>query len=160
MHISKLFNVTDKLLKQATVINDNLLVLEVSNQVMARNIVHALNYLAKNDDAGFHAIDLTQTNVCLIMDKKTVFGYLSWNECKNKATLRQVFIRREFRRKGYGTALINYWVNKYANLEIKNYFFVESPNYLTSNILVKLGHAYRDSKGIICSNNARFFSCG
>ena len=160
IHISKFFNVTSKLFKDAAALSDGLFVLAVSNQARARAIVHALNYLAKSDDAGFRGIDITETNACLIMDKKAVLGYLSWNECENKATLRQVFIRREFRRKGYGRVFVDFWVKKYADLEGKSYFFVESPNSLTGNILVKLGHAYRDSEGNLCGKNARFFSCG
>ncbi len=160
VHISKLFNFTNKLFKGAAVLPDELFVIVVSDQARAHAILHALNYLAKKDDAGFLSIDLTETNACLIMDKKTVLGYLSWNEVENKATLRQVFIRKEFRHKGYGTALLNFWVNRYANLDVKSYFFVESPNSLTGNILVKLGHAYRDSEGKLCGKNVRFFSCG
>ena len=84
-------------------------------------------------------------------------GFLVWTQIprrtrtKCRVVLNQIFVRKEFRGRGLGTALVREWVKRFVPNRVEK-FGVESPNASTRAILIRLGHAYRKDDKVICSN--------
>jgi GNAT superfamily N-acetyltransferase len=88
------------------------------------------------------------------MDTERFFGYVySTIDDDGTPVLRQIFVDESRRRSGVGTALIQYWAEKYAFPKVEK-FGIESPNYKSLGILEKLGYVRRDGDiaiGLRCS---------
>ncbi|WP_342304810.1 GNAT family N-acetyltransferase [Methanolobus sp. ZRKC5] len=113
-----------------------------------------LNVIAKTEDTSFRKLDLHVKNaeLYIITDEKIPAGYIFWNDFNDKKRcLRQIFIRKEFRKGGLGTQLIE----KTFEIESENTkFVIESPNEITSKILLNLGYIKEEGNmhvGVRCS---------
>lgn len=113
-----------------------------------------LNKLAKNEEHSFLTPDIENLNpkIYVLTHKGIPIGYAFWNDCFEGICLRQIFTRKEYRRKGFATNLME----KTVEIECgkKGEFYCESPNVKSQGILIKLGHAkVEDGKlvGIRCS---------
>ncbi|MFQ6071332.1 MAG: GNAT family N-acetyltransferase [Methanosarcinales archaeon] len=109
--------------------------------------------MAKKEDTGFLYIREKEQKAGLVFDikKQKHIGFIGWTEGEN-AILRQIFIVKDERLKGYGTKLLKFWVENFA-IKINNKFGVESPNEKSQKLLVKLGYAKIEGeyiKGIKC----------
>lgn len=109
---------------------------------------HTLNRKARRESGRsigiplFLKVNSRDFTVYLLYKGGEAIGYAAWNlDEDGTPTLRQIYIVPEERRKGYGAHLL---------LESKRLFndpptfYVESPNYATCCMLVKLGFAERD----------------
>lgn len=115
-----------------------------------------LSIIARSEDMSFCTLSFGKSNTrfYILTENEIPVGYIYWNDFSEKdkeRCLRQLFIREDFRRKGYATLL----VEKTSELESgDNKFVVESPNEITNKILVKLGIVKREEGqliGIKCS---------
>jgi hypothetical protein len=61
-----------------------------------------------------------------------------WTESET-AVMRQLFVVRDERRKGYASKLFTFWVQRYAK-RLNAQFGIEGPNEASTNLLLKLGH--------------------
>lgn len=99
-----------------------------------------LNIIAKNEYSAFKPYNLANnTKIYILAERGIPVGYVCWNdlsECNTKRCLRKLFIKKEYRRKGLGTLL----VERTVEIETKGEnFFVESPNRKSHKILLNLG---------------------
>lgn len=104
-----------------------------------------LNREAYEHDYGIGSYNLPPHKVHLVTDGKEAVGYLLW--CSNRTNdmvLRQLFIREPHRRKGIGSALVEYWWNDIASEwceeEEEDYYFIETPNDNMKRVIYELGH--------------------
>lgn len=88
-------------------------------------------------------------------DQKFV-AYLLWSDDrggqagKREPVLRQLFVRKEFRREGIGTAMVRTWADQFAfPIDVDGLFGVEDPNNDAQRILVKLGYAHIEGQTLV-----------
>ncbi len=91
-------------------------------------VLKIMQLMAKEEDTGFLYIGEKEQKAGLVFDveKEKYIGFLCWTENKH-AILRQIFVMKDERKKGYGTKLLKFWVENFAD-KISNKFGVESPN--------------------------------
>lgn len=84
----------------------------------------------------------------LFFDKKNMeyVGCIIWSEDKKNEmnVLRQIFVFKNKRMQGYGTQMMEYWINNYG-LNKYPFFGVETPNKHTYHILLKLGYVKEEN---------------
>ena len=141
------------IIDRAIKINDNISIIICENEkdFLALKFMQRMAYI---EGHSFLLINDKQ-NGGLVLDthKNTYIGYFVWTENKN-AIIRQIFIIKDKRNKGYGTTLVKFWVENIAD-KLSKEFGVDSPKEFTNEILVKLGYAnFEDEKrqirGIKC----------
>jgi len=116
-------------------------------------VLKIMQLMAKKEGTGFLYIREKGQKPGLVFDVKkgNYVGFVVWTENKH-AILRQIFIMKDERKKGYATNLLEFWVRNFAD-KINDKFGVESPNETSQKILVKLGYAKVEGeciKGIKC----------
>jgi hypothetical protein len=104
--------------------------------------------MAKKEDTGFLYIRENEQKAGLVFDdkKEKYVGFISWTENKNPI-LRQIFIIKDERRKGYATKVLTFWVDNFSD-KISDKFGVESPNEKSQNLLVRLRYAKIEGENI------------
>jgi len=128
-------------------------VVEARGQRLWRT-VHALNRKARIEQynsntfcAHFFRVNSRDFTVYLLYKGDEAVGYAAWNLHEDGTpTLRQLYIKPEERRKGYGAHLLLESKRLFSNDAPT--FYVESPNYATCCMLVKLGFAERDGNTV------------
>lgn len=106
-----------------------------------------LSLIAKKEYKSFLDLNLNKNNprMYILAEKGIPVGYAFWNDKGDERCLRQLFIREKFRRRNFGTLL----VEKTADVESKNkIFIVETPNEKSLGILLKLGYVRKNERGV------------
>lgn len=116
-------------------------------------VLRIMQLMAKKERTFFLYIREKEQKAGLVFDikKQKYIGFAVWTEGKN-AILRQIFVVKDKRLKGYGTKLLKFWVENFAE-KINDRFGLESPTGETLKILVKLGYGKNEGehiKGIKC----------
>ena len=116
-------------------------------------VLKIMQFMARKEGHSFLYIREDEQKAGLIFDiqRKKYIGYIVWTE-NRYAIARQIFIVKDERSKGYGSMLMKFWVDNFAN-KVGDKFGVESPNKFGQKILVKLGYAQIEGgslKGIKC----------
>ena len=139
-HISKIRAVKSDMLKRGQQITDDIYILYVKTK-WDRLALRYLNYMAMKEEQGFRVVPRRKVNSYLLLSKQKFIGYLAWSEEGRLPTMRQLFVVKEERCKGYATQLIQYFVEKQCPKPDKEgiYFCIESPNYASSRLFTKLG---------------------
>lgn len=97
------------------------------------------------------AFQRTEERVFVAVEDRQVLGYSRWNRHDGHPCIRQLFVKRDARRRGAGTRLIQIGAKKVAD-----FYFAESPNEASLPLLSKLGHLeVRENQ--IQSGKARVF---
>lgn len=115
---------------------------------------------AKLEDDGFRFNALHRR--MLFFDESGFLGYLFWSETRHEETgkkepvLRQIFVKKEFRKKGIATAAIQLWAERFA-FPLAAKFGVESPENDTIRILARLGYVERDDKNKFIATKCYWF---
>ncbi|HTR36222.1 MAG TPA: GNAT family N-acetyltransferase [Bryobacteraceae bacterium] len=109
--------------------------------------------LAEEEEQGFIYGSERERRTMLVGDGTSFFGYLFWSENRapsgaREPILRQLFVRKEFRERGVGTAMVQTWADRLAS-PLAERFGVESPNDHTLRMLVRLGYARRDGDSVV-----------
>lgn len=139
-------------------INDNLKIHIIDpNQRVHRLLAFQFKVIAKHEYSSFLNPNLCDSEnnpkMYVLTEREIPVGYIYWNDFDNNIRcFRQIFIRKKFRRKGFGTILTEKTVEIECGKEKK--FIVETPNEKSGGILLKLGYATEnDNKliGIRCS---------
>ena len=102
-------------------------------------IMKILQLLAKEEDTGFRYIDLEHQKAFLLFNEEKYLGFIVWTENKH-ATLRQIYVLSEERKKGYAEKMLKYWVENISD-KINKEFVVETPNAKSQSLLIKMGYA-------------------
>jgi predicted GNAT family acetyltransferase len=114
--------------------------------------VHTLNRKARIEQVNsntfyFFMVNSRNFTVYLLYKGDEAIGYAAWNQHEDGTpTLRQLYIKPEERRKGYGSYLLLESKRLFSN--DAPIFYVESPNYATCCMLVKLGFAEWDGNRV------------
>jgi len=115
-------------------------------------VIRMMQLFAMNDEPSFVKFRKDDLYGGILVDniRKLYIGYIVWSNIDNELRLNQIYIDRKYRKKGYASELIKFWLN--AFLEKGNSkFLVESPNRLTVNLLNKLGYLNnKDPSKITC----------
>jgi predicted acetyltransferase len=111
-------------------------------------ILKIMQLMAKKEDTGFLYIRENEQKAGLVFDdkKEKYVGFISWTENKNPI-LRQIFIIKDERRKGYATKVLTFWVDNFSD-KISDKFGIESPNEKSQNLLVRLRYAKIEGENI------------
>lgn len=121
-------------------------------------IYEEILHLAKEEEKGFLTIEIDRfkedlDRIYLITLNNLPIGYATWNDDLKK-TLRQIYIIKNYRHKGFGTALLRETVNYEAG---KGKFNIESPERELIPLLLKLGYVHEEN-GKITGNRVGFVS--
>ncbi|TAL39941.1 MAG: N-acetyltransferase, partial [Alphaproteobacteria bacterium] len=105
---------------------------------------------AKEEEGSFIYGDDAKRRTMVFFNDSGFLGYLFWSEVrdgtgKKEPVLRQLFVKKEFRRQGIGAAAVKLWAERFA-FPLASQFGVEAPSQDTIRILVKLGYLHRDDK--------------
>ncbi len=117
-------------------------------------IVRIMQLIAKTEDGRFMLVRKGDQAAALLLgsDQQKYLGFIVWHTEKAHATLHQIFIVPDERKKGLATRLIEYWVKEYAD-KISNTFGIEAPNDKALRLHAKLGHLKIDgdtATGVKC----------
>lgn len=114
--------------------------------------------IAKNEYSSFRRPNIHDINskIYVITEKGIPMGYAYWNDINDdERCFRQIYIRDQFRRKGFGTML----TEKTVEIESKNkIFIIESPNEKSQEILLKLGYVKKNN-GKLTGIKCKFIRC-
>lgn len=123
-------------------------------------ILNLMQLMAKLEGESFlYSKFGSSTHNGLFFDATTqkYLGLITWTEEEYKNApcliLRQIFIMENERKKGYGTKLLQFWVENYADNVNKDLFVIESPNEISQRLLIKLGYASKKNgelQGLKC----------
>lgn len=122
-------------------------------------VLRTLNLIARHEYDCFCSIQEYDKKAIIFIDNihNKYIGYVLWtddiyenddHENGNMAAIRQLFIVKEEQKKGHGTFIMKWWVEKIAD-KINDRFVVESPNKLSHKILHNLGYTQSTMEGII-----------
>ena len=103
-------------------------------------VLRVLQVLAKQEDHRFKFGEPSEFHsvLCLDSSRRSYIGFLIWTE-DGTAVLRQIFVVKGKRRKGYASAMVSYWVENFAN-KVADRFGIEEPNESAIKLHAKLGH--------------------
>ena len=141
VHISKILKPSRSMLKRSVQLSSGVYVLNVRT-FRDKCALRALNFEAVSEEMSFHRLPAKEMRVYLLLARAKLLGYLSWNALNthNLPTIRQLYVVKDERRKGYATALVQHFVEANCKVEANRIFLVEYPNELTTRLLVKLGY--------------------
>lgn len=119
--------------------------------ILVLRLMHYMSTKEENDSYeifGFRTFKKEEHKAGLILNssKDKYLGYILWSEKWSKGDepiLRQIYIFKEERGKGYGTLIFKYWVEKIAK-KVNKIFAIESPNSSTVSIISKLKYTDDD----------------
>jgi GNAT superfamily N-acetyltransferase len=118
-------------------------------------VTRMLFYLGKEEEGTFIFGDWKERKALVCMDGSNYVGYIFWSNSNRKTpVLRQIFVRKEWQRKGIGMAMARYWAENYG-FPFAERFGVESPNIKSLGLLEKLGYLELDRK----ANLVRYTKC-
>jgi len=117
--------------------------------------LYLLEFFSHNEKNGFLSFKSNYQNAILLYICDECIGYLIWTFKKSEhdgcPILRQIFIKKEHRKKGWGSVLIQKWHKIYITNGSK--FGVENPNHITFKILKNQEHIIKDN------NNLEYKDC-
>lgn len=93
----------------------------------------ALRYSALSEEAGFTSQPYPV--VRLFWEKGEVIGFYTDNDYFGDHGIGHIFVRKEFRRKGYATAMVENFLTAYPTGDV----YILSPNNSMYNVLEKMG---------------------
>lgn len=116
-------------------------------------VLGMMQSVAQSEDSSFRSFSRVEQKAALVFDtkRKRYCGYVIWTEGQH-AIIRQLFVTKDVREKGYGTNILRFWAEKFAD-RLNAHFGVETPNGVSQKILLKLGYAKSEEgylKGIKC----------
>jgi GNAT superfamily N-acetyltransferase len=116
-------------------------------------VARVLFLLAQEEEEGFIYGSEREHRTMVVFNDQQYFGYLFWSDNRGRSgkrepVLRQLFVRKEFRRQGVGTTMLQAWAELFA-FPLASLFGVESPNAHTRRMLVRLGYAHTDGESIV-----------
>jgi GNAT superfamily N-acetyltransferase len=116
-------------------------------------VARVLFLLAQEEEESFIYGSEGEHRTLVVLNDQQYLGYLFWSENrgrlgKREPVLRQLFVRKEFRRQGIGTAMVQTWADRFA-FPRASLFGVESPNTHSQSILVRLGYAHIEGENIV-----------
>jgi len=116
-------------------------------------VARVLFWLALKEEGSFIYGSERHHRAMLFFNDEQYLSYLFWSENRNTSgkkepILRQLFVRKEFRRQGIGTTMVQTWADRFA-FPLASSFGVESPNEHTQGILVRLAYAHIDGENIV-----------
>ena len=117
-------------------------------------VARVLFWLASEEDRAFIYGRESEHHTMLALNDEGYLGYLFWSDNRSRSSgkrepvLRQLFVRKEFRRQGVGTMMVEMWADRIA-FPLAPKFGVESPNADTQGMLVRLGYAHIDGQNIV-----------
>lgn len=116
-------------------------------------ILMIMQLMAKKEGTSFLYVRKKEHKSGIIFDTgaNKYIGFLVWSEAQ-KATLRQIYVMEDIRKKGYGTKILKFWVENISD-KINEKFVVESPNKISDKMLINLGYARiegNDLMGVKC----------
>ena len=124
-------------------IDDNLKMVKVETSFEEK----VLQCIASNRDvSGFMGFYKPLKGVLLANENEFV-GCIVWFRGIH-ARLNWIFIRKEYRRKGYGIKFLKSWVEQIAD-KINDKYEIESPNKASAGLLFKLGHLKMEGDRIV-----------
>ena len=112
-------------------------------------VAEALTLQSQGEGEEFHRFKTGIQEIYILHDKKQYIGFLIWSIQKESIVkgpiLRAIYIKKEYRCKGYMKACVQYWINEIVRANTK-YFQIEVPNYKTSFLLgyIMSRHKNRD----------------
>lgn len=110
-------------------------------------ILKILQLMAKDEESFLYIQPETQKAGLMFNAEQNMYlGFVVWTEEKH-AVLRQIFIREDERKRGFGTKLLKFWVETFAD-KINERFGIENPNALSRKMLISLGCAKVEGQGI------------
>jgi len=111
--------------------------------------LRVLQVLAKQDDARLNFANPQDHSSLLCLDAKRqkYIGFLIWSEGESPV-LRQLFVVKNERRKGYASEIVRFWVARYAS-KSQERFGIEGPNDAALALHVKLGHIKIEGSSMI-----------
>jgi GNAT superfamily N-acetyltransferase len=115
-------------------------------------VLKMLQVLAKKTNGEFRFAN-DENDALIAFDAKAgiYLGYVLWYEDNDHATLNQLFVVPEQRRKGYAASMVTYWVGNHAK-QIAEKFGLESPNEHAIALHLKLGHLRQEGDQIVGVN--------
>lgn len=112
-------------------------------------VLRVLQVLAKQDDSRFKFANPEEHRaaICLDSKRRKYIGFVIWTEGES-AVMRQLFVVRDERRKGYASKLFTFWLQRYAR-RLNAKFGIEGPNKASTNLLLKLGHVRIEGSDLV-----------
>jgi hypothetical protein len=122
-----------------------------------REILKMLQVLAQEENGEFRLAN-SENDALLAFDARIgiYLGYVLWYNDIEYATLNQLFVVPEQRRRGHAASMVMYWVENHAK-RIAEKFVLESPNEAAIALHLKLGHVRKEGDQIV-GVNCRFVS--
>jgi GNAT superfamily N-acetyltransferase len=121
-------------------------------------VLALMQVTAKESNSEFKFGQQDENDALLVFDpvSSVYVGYLLWYE-KNKtyATLNQLFVMPDERRKGHAEAMVKHWVADHAK-RLGEKFALESPNEYAIALHMKLGHIRKEGDTFIGINGCCF----
>lgn len=109
-------------------------------QQIAKNSGNPEFTLINRDDKDSHGLLLID------MKNEKYVGFITWyGSCR----LEQIYIIEDYRRKGLGKILFDYWVEHYGSKCPDGEFIINSPNYYFKSQLIKWGYAKEENGNFI-----------
>ena len=117
-------------------------------------VLNLLQAIVKAEDSRFTFSNADEHHAASLLNRKAnkYLGFICWTE-KENAVLRQIFILKDERRKGYAQKMVGFWIDRYAN-PLDEKFGIESPNENVLNLHIKMGHVRREGDraiGVKCT---------
>ncbi len=143
--------VQSKEVERGTMIGNSLICFSPGTK-FSHSVLKFLSYSAIEEVRSFNPYNPMYNSSLLLVNnidgRRNYVGFLTWWTKKFKSCLAQIFIDEKWRRRGYAEALVRHWI-KDVGIKNQKKFLVESPNDMTKNLLVKMGHAeFRDGNFI------------
>jgi GNAT superfamily N-acetyltransferase len=119
-------------------------------------VARTLFLLAREEDGSFIYGSENGHHAMVVLNDQQFLAYLLWSDDRGESSgkrepvLRQLFVRKEFRREGIGTAMVQTWADQFAfPIDVDGLFGVEDPNNDAQRILVKLGYAHPEGQTLV-----------
>jgi Acetyltransferase (GNAT) family len=117
-------------------------------------VLNLLQVIVKAEDSRFILSPPNEHYAALLLDRETMkyLGFMCWTE-KENAVIRQIFVLKAERRKGYAQKMVAFWIDRYAK-PLNEKFGIELPNEKALELHIKMGHVRREGDravGIRCT---------
>jgi GNAT superfamily N-acetyltransferase len=127
--------------------NVSFVVVEYDEFNRLNQAVYLSNRAAKSEDSSFGGFTIDVHDAVLILDGVDVVGYLSYcpTSDDSEMVLRQLYLSESHRRRGIGSAVVDFWWENvasewYSDDEGEERYFIEDPNENMLKVLESLGH--------------------
>jgi len=105
-----------------------------------------MNAIGGGISSTFSAYVPSEQDAIVYVCGEEVSGYLTWKRMTNgKLALQQLFVRRDYRKRGIASHMIRKWESQYCDQDT---FYVEEPNEKSITLLEKLGYFEPEPKAV------------